>query len=279
MHVAKAGAPAYSGQHEPRRIDKPGATGVLERDRGLPPKRLHHRAGGGRREEGLPVHRHSRKSRSSVYAYAKEIDQWRAGRKVVAEPTPARPLWKIPAFAVTMAMCLIMVGNGIRSRWPRLPVRCPRCTTGLERPIPDGGGGRLGGGFSISADGRWLALDRRGDGVDLSIRDMNTGQMKRLAVDAGPLRHFAEWPPGRFSTSSARMSGKKVMTMRTGELRVMATEPGSKPKNPVPKPRHALFRRGRILRRMENRYWRSRSNRTGLANLPGSHSPMAQSSS
>jgi hypothetical protein len=66
------------------------------------------------KEEGLPIHRHSHKRRSSVYAYASEIDAWRAGRKVIAEAAPARPLWKFPAFALTMLLCLVMVGNGIR---------------------------------------------------------------------------------------------------------------------------------------------------------------------
>jgi hypothetical protein len=66
------------------------------------------------KEEGLPVHRHTHKSRSSVYAYPSEIDAWRASRKVVPETTPPRPLWKIPAFALTMLLCLIMVGNGVR---------------------------------------------------------------------------------------------------------------------------------------------------------------------
>src|SRR4029079_15505358 len=64
------------------------------------------------KEEGLPVHRHSHKSRASVYAYPSEIDAWRVGRKVVPEPAPSRPLLKIPAFAATMLLCLIMVGNG-----------------------------------------------------------------------------------------------------------------------------------------------------------------------
>src|SRR5436190_10570383 len=40
------------------------------------------------KEEGLPIHRHSHKRRSSVYAYPSEIDTWRAGRKVAAEPAP-----------------------------------------------------------------------------------------------------------------------------------------------------------------------------------------------
>jgi hypothetical protein len=41
------------------------------------------------KEEGLPVHRHSHKSRSSVYAYPGEIDAWRISRKTaVAAPAP-----------------------------------------------------------------------------------------------------------------------------------------------------------------------------------------------
>src|SRR6266849_2498164 len=74
------------------------------------------------KEEGLPVHRHTHKSRSSVYAYSSEIDAWRVSRKAIAEPVerPALPWWRIAlasrsvAFALTMAVCLIMVGNGIR---------------------------------------------------------------------------------------------------------------------------------------------------------------------
>ena len=64
--------------------------------------------------EGLPIHRHTHQRGSSVYAFRSEIDAWRVSRKAVPEPEPPRPLWKMPAFAVTMAMCLVMVGNGLR---------------------------------------------------------------------------------------------------------------------------------------------------------------------
>ncbi len=63
--------------------------------------------------EGLPVHRHSHRSRSSVYAYAAEIDAWRAGRRVAPEPVVV-PLWKKPAFAAAMAMSLVMAGSLVR---------------------------------------------------------------------------------------------------------------------------------------------------------------------
>src|SRR5579863_10326929 len=73
------------------------------------------------KEEGLPVHRHHHKARSSVYAYPSEIDAWRASRKVIVEPPPPVPLWRslfapprALAFGVTMLACIIMVGNGIR---------------------------------------------------------------------------------------------------------------------------------------------------------------------
>src|SRR3569832_1539333 len=73
------------------------------------------------KEEGLPIHRHSHKSRSSVYAYPSEIDAWRESRKVLPEAPPAGGLWKsllAPprriAFGMTIALSLVMVGNGLR---------------------------------------------------------------------------------------------------------------------------------------------------------------------
>ena len=38
------------------------------------------------KQEGLPVHRHHHLSRSSVYAYASELDAWRANREPAAGP-------------------------------------------------------------------------------------------------------------------------------------------------------------------------------------------------
>jgi Tol biopolymer transport system component len=73
------------------------------------------------KEEGLPVHRHSHRNRATVYAYRSEIDAWRASRRVVTEPPPPLPLWKTLltgprplAFILTVALCLITVGAGVR---------------------------------------------------------------------------------------------------------------------------------------------------------------------
>ena len=85
------------------------------------------------REEGLPVHRHSHKKRSSVYAFPSELDAWRVTRKVAVEQ-PTLPWWRtvlIPrsrAFTLTMLICLIMVGSGRTvSHLHELGNRRPRC--------------------------------------------------------------------------------------------------------------------------------------------------------
>src|SRR3954464_12787284 len=64
------------------------------------------------KEEGLPIHRHAHNSRSSVYAYTEEIDRWRVTRKVVVEVVTPEPSWRrflTPSFALTLALCLVMV--------------------------------------------------------------------------------------------------------------------------------------------------------------------------
>jgi Tol biopolymer transport system component len=126
------------------------------------------------KEEGLPVHRHSHKSRSSVYAYPAEIDAWRAGRKVVPEPAPARSLWKIPAFALTMLLCLIMVGNGSRpvsAQQPRAGKAARQVWVGAW---PD----------SISPDGRYFSFTDWQTHGDLAVHDITTGTNRRLTNNA-----------------------------------------------------------------------------------------------
>jgi Tol biopolymer transport system component len=141
------------------------------------------------REEGLPIHRHSHKSRSSVYAYPSEIDVWRAGRKVVPEPLP---LWKTLlapprslAFGVTMALCLVMVGNGLR------PQRAEAQAGGMStHKVWD-----TGTSGSVSPDGRYLSFIAWDKG-DLAIHDLVTGQDRRLTHNEQPLSptsSFAWW--------------------------------------------------------------------------------------
>ena len=133
------------------------------------------------KEEGLPIHRHSHKHRSSVYAYPSEIDAWRASRKAVPEP---ESLWKtllVPprslAVGVTLALCLVMVGNGIR------PQTASAQGTQAARQILSGPGTDDSG--SPSFDGRYLSLTDWATG-DLAIRDLISGAQRRLTSNSAP---------------------------------------------------------------------------------------------
>lgn len=129
------------------------------------------------KEEKLPIHRHTHKSRSSVYAYPSEINAWRASRKVVAEAPLVRAFWRWPAFALTMLLCLIMVGNGVRlvsAQQAGAPkaARQVWVTRSSDDPL------------AVSPDGRFFAFTDWQTG-DLAVRDMATGTNRRLTNTSG----------------------------------------------------------------------------------------------
>lgn len=135
-------------------------------------------------EEGLPVHRHAHSNRASVYAYASEIDAWRASRKVAAEPPPPLPLWKTLlapprslAFGVTLTLCLLMVGNGIR---PQAASAQGRASASRQVWVY-GGNGPTG---APSGDGRYIGFTDWSNG-DLVVRDLVAGSSRRLVTTGG----------------------------------------------------------------------------------------------
>ena len=127
------------------------------------------------KEEGLPIHRHSHKRRSSVYAYTSEIDAWRAGRKVAPEPAPVRVFWRWPAMAATLLLCLIMVGNGVR------PVSAQGTASAARQAWVYGGNSPSG---APSADGRYIGSTDWSNG-DLVVRDLVAGSSRRLVTTGG----------------------------------------------------------------------------------------------
>jgi Tol biopolymer transport system component len=187
------------------------------------------------KEEGLPVHRHSHKTRSSVYAYPSEIDAWRAGRKVVPEPTPARPLWKVPAFALTMLLCLIMVGNGVR------PVSAQQSQTITARQLWTDSGDEEA---SITSDGRYFATTDWTSG-DLMIRDLSTNQSRRLLAKSGAWEQAAYASSPVLSPDLRQVAFQWYHNTSNGlkaDLRVMPNEPGAKPRVLVANPEFGYFR-------------------------------------
>ena len=132
------------------------------------------------KEEGLPIHRHNHNRRRSVYAYPGEIDAWRASRKIAPmETPPARSLWRLPAFALTGLLCLIMVGNGIR---PQVASAHQKHTLAKRLLCADCGDWERGLQPGWTLDG----VSGLTDAEDLAIRDMSSGKIKRLMANPLP---------------------------------------------------------------------------------------------
>jgi Tol biopolymer transport system component len=142
------------------------------------------------KSEGLPVHRHHHLSRSSVYAYASELEAWRAGRGPAQSTTG---WWRpVPAFtsAIVIALSLMMAGSG-----PHI------------------------GSLVQAADSSGITLRRIWEGPDvdtlgkpspdgkfLSYVDWDTGNLALLDVATGekrPLTKEGSWSePGEFAENS-----------------------------------------------------------------------------
>lgn len=161
------------------------------------------------REEGLPVHRHSHKIRSSVFAYPSEIDAWMQTRRLAPEPAvaPGRVWWRPLIAGVTTLLCLVMVGNGIRPKVALAQQSAP--TTRQLWTVLGGGPNSM-----ISPDGRFVTYL---SGQNLMLHNLVTGSDQELVHNED--RHQ--------STDRAVFSpdGKQIVYNwyhgQTAELRVM----------------------------------------------------------
>ncbi|HSP69618.1 MAG TPA: hypothetical protein VLN48_17970 [Bryobacteraceae bacterium] len=165
---------------------------------------------------------------------------------MVPEPAPARPLWKIPAFALTLALCLVMVGNGLRPQrveaqgtapvarqvwaqvsygpvsadgryapyadWEAGGVGIHDLLTGTDRIVATGEVGEI---ISISPDNRqvvYLHFDEKQRGYRLRIVDLRGADQKPrdLTRDQGRASGWATlsgWTP----------DGKQVLVVKRAE--------------------------------------------------------------
>jgi len=138
------------------------------------------------KEEGLPIRRHLHHSRSSVYAYPSELDAWRAAREPDPEPATKpwwRPLRAIAAVAA-LVMALALAGD------PAVPPAFAQ--QGDDLVVR-----RVWSGADVdwmgwpSADARLLTFVDWSTG-DLAIRDLTTGQNRRL-TNKGTWTQANEW--------------------------------------------------------------------------------------
>jgi len=168
------------------------------------------------REEGLPVHRHPHKIRSSVYAYPTEIDAWMAAKKVSPqEETRATTGWWRPmAFGVTMLLCLVMVGNGVR----------PQVVSAQQQPVSRQIWAQSANVeySTISPDGRFIAFIRNKDS-QLVLHDLATGSDLQVT--------YAENGPGSPVRAVFSPDGTQIVfnwrNQRADELRIISLSGGS----------------------------------------------------
>lgn len=92
---------------------------------------------GWEKTEGLPVHRHQHARLGSVYAFKSELDQWRAARRPVPEPSPEQPTaeagaippeptragrrWTVPALAALCVAALLGTSLVLWTKSPAAP--------------------------------------------------------------------------------------------------------------------------------------------------------------
>jgi Tol biopolymer transport system component len=139
--------------------------------------------------EELPIHRHLHRSRSTVYAYASELDAWRAGREPAARPT--RSLWQRPvgalAWTIVIALTSMTVGGGRKGSGVAQAADGSGITV---RQVWAGPGVDTMGG--LSPDGRYLSFVDW-DTCDLAVRDLSIGENRHL-TDQGSCQcdEFAE---------------------------------------------------------------------------------------
>jgi len=178
------------------------------------------------KSEGLPVHRHAHQARSSVYAYPSELEAWRADRKPGTEaPAAHGPIWRRPApsaaFGLVLLLGLVSAGSGPRSG-----------PMGALAQAADGSGivtRQVWAGPDVdtfgapSRDGVYLTF-RDPESEDLAIRDLATGQKRRLT------KHDSVWESAWNSVPSP--DGKQVAYTwgnKGYDLRIVGLD-GSKPR-------------------------------------------------
>jgi Tol biopolymer transport system component len=143
------------------------------------------------KSEGLPVHRHLHLSRSSVFAYPNELDDW-WGRRRPPEDAPTQTSWfqrrpvRALAFTALLLLALVTAGDGLALR----PASAAQREGTISRLVWAGPPvDPLG---APAPDGSYVAITDWETG-NLAVRDTATGAMRRL-TDNGDWHGWAEYP-------------------------------------------------------------------------------------
>lgn len=134
------------------------------------------------KSEGLPVHRHLHQARSSVYAFASELDTWWAQRRPVENEAPQSWLWRRPAralaFAAMLLLALVSAGDG-----PVLGTTSSAVQAQGIAVRQVWAGPRLDSTGGVSPDARYLSYTDWATSEStggLALLDLTTGQSRNV---------------------------------------------------------------------------------------------------
>jgi Tol biopolymer transport system component len=167
--------------------------------------------------EGLPVHRHLHRSRSSVYAFPAELDAWWAARSPAAPaPAPSRRLTPQLAFALALMSAVFTSGGRSPAAVGVAAQQAGPSLTEVFAALQLDAGGRF------SPDGRSLAGSENGY---LIVADVETEQRRRLTAT-----NWDQRPYGFAQGAIWSRDGKRIAygwyTGKQWEARVVPVEGG-----------------------------------------------------
>jgi Periplasmic component of the Tol biopolymer transport system len=151
------------------------------------------------KSQGLPVHRHLHQSRSTVYAYASELDRWWATRRPAEEASGVLPgvLQRWPAralaFAAMLAMTVLTAGSGLVTS---MSTAAQKPEVVLKRAWSDN---RTDATGAPSPDGRYVSYVHWMT-ANLAVRDMATGETRDLTTEGtwnepDQFAYYSIWDP------------------------------------------------------------------------------------
>lgn len=126
--------------------------------------------------EGLPVHRYLHQARSSVYAYASELDAWKFEREPRLSAPPLITPWRRATATVGFALAVLLALGTLASG----PIRSAGATPSdgiVVRQVWAGPDVDVSG--SVSPDGKYLTCVDWQTG-DLAVRELPTGKNRHL---------------------------------------------------------------------------------------------------